>query len=268
MERISFTEFTADRPLESFHANLTIGVFDGVHRGHISILSHCLENRREDTLALVMTFNANPKMLCGTMKRRLPLTTQEQRSRIFEKLGFDKEIVIDFSPEFSKLSADRFLDSVFASVKVDKVIVGEDFRCGEPTTSYGASQLREYLLRKYPATVLVVPPAVLDCKGKVISSSMVRKQLVEGRLDIVRELLGRPYLLDLGSTPFHVSGSCLYYKREELKQLLPRQGLYDARVAGNSEPVSVRIDAHVLEVDTEDTFLLQKNGLELIQPKG
>jgi len=263
-----FDTFCKEKPLAGKRINLAIGVFDGVHKGHLCILNHCLVEKYKESLSVVMTFNVNPKMRAGKITKNLPLTTYTQRRAIFEEMGFDREIVIDFSVEFSKLSADKFFDLITDSVILDKVIVGEDFRCGEPSTSYGPIELQKYLIRKGLKTTVVVPSPVLDSRKNIISSTLIRKQLVQGNMDVVQNLLGRPYLLDLGSTPSHVSGNGLVMKREDIMQLLPLQGIYDAKLVGNGRHVTLKLSKNLLEIENVDPSLLQINRLEITNQKG
>ncbi|HAF85543.1 MAG TPA: FAD synthetase [Sphaerochaeta sp.] len=208
---------------------VSVGVFDGLHVGHLKILNRNIELAREhgwQTMAI--TFNKNPKMFMKSQTAHSRLTSDVQFEEILAKLGIDHLVVIDFSAEFSKLTAKEFLAFVCSFCQVKAMVVGEDFRCGAPVSSAGPVQLQEYLSRLAPCAIVDVPPFVRTAGGAIASSTLVRQKLLEGALEEVQSMLGRPYALDLVAYPSKFSEDGLLYRTASFMQLLPMAGLYEA----------------------------------------
>jgi FAD synthase len=128
------------------------------------------------------------------------------------------------------------------------MVVGEDFRCGAPASSAGPVQLQEYLSRLSPGAYVEIPPFVLNADGEITSSTMVRKKLLEGALEEVQSMLGRPYELDLVAYPSKFIEEGLLYRTASFMQLLPPAGVYDALLSLSDGSV-VEVHAHLGEDD-------------------
>lgn len=208
---------------------ISIGVFDGLHVGHLKILGRNVEIARENGWqTMAITFNKNPKMIMKSQKFHNNLTSDMQSEYILSKLGIDHLVVIDFSVEFSKLTAKEFLAFICSFCQVKAMVVGEDFRCGAPVSNAGPVQLQEYLSRLAPGAFVEVPPFVRTAEGEIASSSLVRQKLLEGALEEVQSMLGRPYALDLVAYPSKYTEEGLLYRTASFIQLLPMAGAYEA----------------------------------------
>jgi len=208
---------------------VSVGVFDGLHVGHLKILNRNVELAREhgwDSMAI--SFDKNPKMFMQSQTAHSRLTTDVQSEEILAKLGIDHLVVIDFSAEFSKLTAKEFLAFICSFCQVKAMVVGEDFRCGAPVSSAGPVQLQEYLSRLAPSAFVEVPPFVRTEEGEIASSTLVRQKLLEGALEEVQSMLGRPYELDLVAYPSKFTEDGLLYRTASFMQLLPKAGAYEA----------------------------------------
>lgn len=210
---------------------VSIGVFDGLHAGHLKILSRAVELAREHGWqSMAITFNKNPKMLMRRQPLQKRLITTGQSERILEEIGIDHLVVIDFSAEFSKLTAKEFLAFICSFCQLRAMVVGEDFRCGAPASSAGPVQLQEYLSRLAPGAFIEVPPFVRTAEGEIASSTLVRQKLLEGALEEVQSMLGRPYALDLVAYPSKFTEEGLLYRTASFMQLLPMAGTYEATI--------------------------------------
>lgn len=210
---------------------VTIGVYDGIHLGHLEILRTVVDTAQrhvaESWESMVITFDRNPKMLKGTRPTSRPLATRRQNEDFFTKIGIDHLVVIDFSDEFSRLSGEEFITLVCSICAVKAMVVGEDFRCGAPVSAAGPVQLQEYLSRLAPEARLIIPPFVYNHDGEVDSSSLVRENLQKGRLIAVSEMLGRDYEVDLAQYPSKITESSLLFRTGQFIQLLPPPGAYE-----------------------------------------
>lgn len=208
---------------------VSVGVFDGLHVGHLKILNRNVELARENQWqSMAITFNKNPKMFMQSQTAHNRLTTDVQSEELLANLGIDHLVVIDFSAEFSKLTAKEFLAFICSFCQVKAMVVGEDFRCGAPVSSAGPVQLQEYLSRLAPGACMEVPPFVRTADGEIASSTLVRQKLLEGALEEVQSMLGRPYALDLVAYPSKFTEEGLLYRTASFMQLLPKAGAYEA----------------------------------------
>lgn len=207
---------------------VSIGVFDGLHVGHQKILNRNVELARErGWQSMAITFNKNPKMFMKSQAERKNLTTPVQTEEILAEMGIDHLVVIDFSVEFSKLKPKEFLAFICSFCQLKAMVVGEDFRCGAPALCAGPVQLQEHLSRLAPGAIVEVPPFVRTAEGEIASSSLVRQKLLEGALEEVQSMLGRPYALDLVAYPSKFTEEGLLYRTASFMQLLPLAGAYE-----------------------------------------
>ncbi|NCC63623.1 MAG: FAD synthetase family protein [Spirochaetia bacterium] len=227
MKQYDFMHLSANPILWQTPMVVSVGVFDGLHLGHQAIISKSIEiARKHQYQSMVITFNRNPKMMMHRQAPHSKLISDVQMEEILVKLGVEHLVVIDFSSDFSKLTAEEFLSLVCAFCQVKGMVVGEDFRCGAPASSAGPVQLQEYLSRLSPQAFVEVPSFVENNKNEVISSTLVRKKLLEGALEEVQSMLGRPYELDLVAYPSKFVENGLLYRTASFMQMLPKVGVY------------------------------------------
>ena len=252
MKTIDFEDLVKDNNNYSKKKiSLCIGVFDGIHLGHQRILNRVINN---NYFSIVITFNKNPKMHSGRKVDEKPLLTKELKSEIFEKMGFDLEVIIDFSTEISKLSADEFMQKLCKNLDIKELVVGEDFQLGNPRASKNAFELQDNLNLYSCETKVVITPAVVDSLNMVISSTRIRQLIKLGKMDVVHNLLGREYLLDLGSTPSQTFGDSLLFKTENVKQLLPCNGSFTGCWFEEDLLASIDIDDKVIRISPKPKF--------------
>ncbi len=235
---------------------LTIGVFDGLHKGHQQVLETVTriagEHQQEQWETMAIIFDRNPKMAMGSRQSYKPLLSRSQTEEFFAKLGFDYLVVIDFSDDFSKITGEEFISLVCGLCSVKAMVVGEDFRCGAPASAAGPVQLQDNLSRLAPGSTVTVCPFVQDVEGDVISSSMVRENLQKGMLSAVSNMLGRDYEVDLAPYSSKPSEDSLLYRTGQIMQLLPKDGMYEASVRdvdGSMLAVVASIDETYLQLD-------------------
>ncbi len=235
---------------------VSVGVFDGLHVGHLKILRRNVELASgHGWQSMAITFNKNPKMFMKSQTAHSRLTSDVQNEEILTKLGIDHLVVIDFSADFSKLTAKEFLAFICSFCQVKAMVVGEDFRCGAPVSSAGPVQLQEHLSRLAPGAFVEVPPFVLTAEGEIASSTLVRQKLLEGALEEVQSMLGRPYALDLVAYPSKFTEEGLLYRTASFMQLLPMAGAYEATM-------------HLSDGQSRKVLALFQDSSLLIRPTG
>lgn len=265
MDTVVFSKWIIDPIKLDKNVSLCIGVFDGVHLGHQKILKQCV---KESQYPVIMTFDKNPKMAVGKQKKVKALNTREQRDILFEKMGFKLQVIIDFSPEIRNLSADEFLTLLYKKIKLEKLVVGEDFKLGSLKGQAGPKEINKIMNRFQQGAKVVIIKPVLNTDGQIISSSLLRKLIIEGKFDVVQILLGNPYQLDLGFTPSQSFGGGLLIKKEDLKQLVPKQGVFDGFWGETNQLVSIEIDKDSVKISSKNHSFEKIRFLNIVQKRG
>jgi riboflavin kinase/FMN adenylyltransferase len=176
---------------------VTIGNFDGVHRGHQAVLEAVVEAaRRRGVPSVAVTFDPHPVAVLRPEHAPAVLTTTEDRLRLLEAAGLDAVLLIAFTLEFARWSPERFVREVFVDLlHAQAVVVGRDTRFGH-RNSGDLGTLRE-LGEKLGFEVEVVEefgPRQGDAEsGRRWSSSWVRELLAEGDVRAAAAILGRPH---------------------------------------------------------------------------
>jgi riboflavin kinase/FMN adenylyltransferase len=170
---------------------LTIGNFDGVHRGHQAMLSRLSE--AADDLALasaVLTFEPHPREFFAPESAPPRLSTLRDKLECFASHGVARVHVARFDARLARLSAEEFIDQVLVrKLRVSWILVGDDFRFGRDRAGDLA------LLRENAADYSVEAMMTVTIDGERASSSAVRSALAVGNLGHAAKLLGRPYAM-------------------------------------------------------------------------
>jgi riboflavin kinase/FMN adenylyltransferase len=172
----------------------TVGVFDGVHRGHQRIVSHARDAARGPGLpVVVITFDPHPDEVVRPGSHPPFLCTTRRRAGLLAGLGVDAVCVLPFTLEFSRLGPDEFVRAVLADrLHTARVVVGENFRFGHKAA--GDVALLRQLGEKYDFAADGVP--LLVSGGVTISSSYIRERLAAGDVTAAAGALGRPHRVE------------------------------------------------------------------------
>jgi riboflavin kinase/FMN adenylyltransferase len=170
---------------------LTLGVFDGLHLGHQRIMQTVSERAKTvGAQATAITFDPHPRAVLHPDSAPPLLQTLDQRLANFEVLGIEQAIVIPFDKEFASNPAENFLrDIVHDRLQAKEVYLGKGFAFGKGRG--GNIDLLRQMSRELGFVADEVPEVVL--RGQRLSSSKIRHLLAEGRVNLARRMLGRPY---------------------------------------------------------------------------
>ena len=170
---------------------LTLGVFDGLHLGHQRIMQTVVERAKAaDAVATAITFDPHPRAVLHPESAPPLLQTLDQRLANFEVLGIEQAIVIAFDREFAAQPAEEFLTNiVFDRLHAKEVYLGKGFAFGK--NRGGNIDLLRQMSNNLGFFADEVEEVTL--RGKRISSSKIRGLLAEGRINLARRMLGRPY---------------------------------------------------------------------------
>jgi riboflavin kinase/FMN adenylyltransferase len=174
---------------------VTIGVFDGVHRGHQAIIGHTVRRARELGLSsVVVTFDPHPSEVVRPGSHPAILTEAGRKAELIEALGADVLCVIPFTVDFSRLSPETFIHDVLVEhLHASGVVVGENFRFGHRAA--GDVGLLERLGRTFGFTVEGAP-LVGSAPASVVSSTYIRSCVDAGDVAEAAAALGRPHRLE------------------------------------------------------------------------
>ena len=215
---------------------VTIGVFDGVHRGHQRIVGRAVELAADRAgqgagnarlPVVVVTFDPHPDEVVRPGSHPPFLSTARRRAELLASLGVDAVCMLPFTYEFSQLGPDEFVRTVLADrLHAAAVVVGENFRFGHRAA--GDVPLLAKLGEKYDYTTEGVPLLVAD--GITISSSYIRERLEAGEVRVAAAALGRPPRVEGVVVRGHMRGRALGFPTANLEcpphTAVPGDGIY------------------------------------------
>jgi riboflavin kinase/FMN adenylyltransferase len=212
---------------------VTVGTFDGVHRGHQAIIEY-LKHRAEEQSgpSTLVSFDPHPRTVVHGEEVPL-LTTVSERADLLDELGLDRFVVIPFSMDFAQLGPEEYVGEVLVQrIGLQEITVGYDHRFGKDRA--GDVDLLRDLGDEYGFEVDVIPPQEVD--HDVVSSSTIRTLLQEeGAVKEANERLGRPYQLHGVVARGEGRGRQLGYptaniELQDARKLVPKRGVYATTV--------------------------------------
>ena len=170
---------------------LTIGNFDGVHIGHISLFQRVKEiDESVDGESVVITFNPHPIKVLHPSNGPPLITPHEQKVQLIEAAGIDVFIVVEFTMDFAQISAHDFVhDIIHKKVGARAVVVGPDYRFGHKREGDIPSLTKMGDELSFEVHVITD----LTANGIEVSSSTIRELILAGDLENTRQMLGRDY---------------------------------------------------------------------------
>lgn len=235
----------------------TIGVFDGVHRGHQALIATLLQRAREhDRRALVVTFDPNPLEVLRPDHAPTRLTTIERRVDLIRACGVDTVEVLEFTRELAAMSAQDFVSDVLGGLGVREVVIGQGFRFGN--RALGTAQTL------HEAGLLVEEYGLLG--GDLpLSSTRVRAAIADGAVEVAADLLGRPPEVQGVVVAGQNRGRDLGYPTANVahhpRAAVPADGVYAGRtyVDGVAHPAAISVGTNPTfdgEERTVESYLL------------
>lgn len=221
---------------------LSIGVFDGLHRGHQVLIGEICSQK--GLCPWVITFHPHPVRVLHPQEYPGDIMTKGQKVLGLTALGLDTTVMIDFSWEFGKLKGTDFLSFVQNAVDVRFIAVGENFHCGYNMDT-SAWRMKE-LLEPKGIKVQILP--FIYRGGGVVSSTRIRNAILEGDMYTAMDLLGHPFVLDLRDLPVYTEEGRSLLNRKDVKQVLPKQGIFSVQYGfqGKTEKGILEIDEKFL----------------------
>jgi riboflavin kinase/FMN adenylyltransferase len=168
---------------------LTIGKFDGVHKGHVTLVNEVLLSAsHRDYASVVVTFDRHPSEIVNSSTAPRQICSLDSRLSLLSKTGVDAVLVLPFTSELAAMSPRTFVGDILVGVLgAREIVVGPDFRFGARKS--GDSEMLSMLGREFDFSVNVVD-GLLDSQGIRYSSSRIRDAISLGNQDIVSDALG------------------------------------------------------------------------------
>jgi len=244
---------------------MTIGVFDGLHRGHRQVIQATVDAAREHGgMAWVTTFDPHPDTIVRGLPPRPWITPPEEREELLHAWGVDRVHVERFDRSVQALDPEGFIDRVLgAGAPLRVLVIGPDFRMGKDRVGDRAYLESLGLRRGFSVREI---PFLTQPGGTKLSSTLLRRLLEQGNVEEAKRMLGRPYALRgrIGSGAGR--GTQLGYPTANLEvhpeKLLPAPGIYVSEnrfldrgsrgltyvgSAGTFGPGPVRVEVHLLD---------------------
>lgn len=208
---------------------LSIGMFDGVHKGHLSLLEQLIEEAKElNTYSLVITFDKHPRQVITNNDNEVSiLQTQEERFTKLSESGVDYLVILHFTKEIAMLETSDFLDLAIENINPVKILLGYDNRFGKK----GSNQFDEILERgSYNGIEIKRTQSCVWCNEKEISSTQIRKALQNANISLANEMLGYEYSLLGKVVNGYKIGRTLGFPTANIEisnnKLIPKAGIY------------------------------------------
>jgi riboflavin kinase/FMN adenylyltransferase len=211
----------------------TVGVFDGVHRGHLEIISRLLAVAKEKKCeSVVITFEPHPRLVLPHNAEVWLLQTLDEKLHRFESAGVDVVLVIPFDLDFSKITPHNFIKNILVEqINVSHVITGYDHFFGQ--NRQGDFDMLSKMGKEFGFTVDELPMVLVA--EHTVSSSIVRRALLNGDVKLAATMLGYAYEMSGTVVAGNKIGRNIGYPTANLKlgnshKLVPGQGVYATTV--------------------------------------
>ncbi|MBO7116617.1 MAG: bifunctional riboflavin kinase/FAD synthetase [Prevotella sp.] len=247
----------------------TIGMFDGVHKGHRFVLSHICDYAKAHQLAsMVITFDQHPREVVQTDWKPQLLTTFDERMRLLEETGIDYCVVLPFTKEMANLTARDFMQLMANQLGVKVLMTGYDNRFGHNRHDTFEDYVRYG--KEIGMEVEQLPAVSQKLKAKSqkpeISSSLIRQLLAEGNVSEAAECLSYPYRLTGKVVRGEHIGTTLGFPTANLqlndpRKLIPASGVYAVRCL--MEEGRRKMFVGMMNIGTRPTFGEHSQTLEV-----
>jgi riboflavin kinase/FMN adenylyltransferase len=211
---------------------VTIGNFDGVHRGHMELFRRLITNaERLDLQSVVVTFEPHPLKVLSAHAAPPMITTIEQKIFLIESTGVDCMVVVPFTAEFAAMTADAFVhDILCTALGMRHIVIGHDYAFGRDRA--GNYETLERIGAEQGFTVEYMEP--VGHEGAIFSSSLARRLIAGGDMQGASRILGRYHMISGTVVHGREIGHAIGFPTANVasaNELLPPDGVYAVMVS-------------------------------------
>mgnify|MGYP001352037050 FL=1 len=209
---------------------LTLGTFDGVHKGHRKIISNLKsEAKRNNLRSIILTFFPHPRNIVSSEIIK-SISTIDEKIKIFSDLGIDELIIQKFDKSFASMDAKEFIELLVNNLKIKKIIVGYNHRFGK-NRSADINVLKDFSL-KYDFEVLEIK--AFEVENIKISSTKIRDAIQQGNIKLCNNYLGYNFNINGDVVKGKSIGKSLGFPTANIKiveeyKIMPKNGVYLVR---------------------------------------
>ena len=176
------------------HSILLIGNFDGLHLGHLKLFKSANKYKKKFKLKIgVITFEPMPKMYFNKSIKNFRISNLNQKKNLLKKLGIDFVIVKKFDKRFSKIKSFRFIEDIlYKKLSAKYIFVSDNFRYGNKREG----NVKQLIKNEKKFNFKIIKPKPLILKKKLISSTLIRNLLSNGKLEYANQLLARKWSIE------------------------------------------------------------------------
>ena len=209
---------------------LTLGTFDGVHKGHRKIISNLKsEAKRNNLRSIILTFFPHPRNIVSSEIIK-SISTIDEKIKIFSDLGIDELIIQKFDKSFASMDAKEFIELLVNNLKIKKIIVGYNHRFGK-NRSADINVLKDFSL-KYDFEVLEIK--AFEVENIKISSTKIRDAIQQGNINLCNNYLGYNFNINGDVVKGKSIGKSLGFPTANIKiveeyKIMPKNGVYLVR---------------------------------------
>jgi riboflavin kinase/FMN adenylyltransferase len=218
------TDFYVEEPTV-----LTLGKFDGIHRGHELLIEKLNEKKQDGLATVIFTFDIPPRKQVDNAQAHV-LTTNEERMHRFERMGIDYLVECPFTPEIMHMEPEDFIEKIVRQLHVKCIVAGTDFHFGH--NRRGDYHMLRELAAQYGYEALILKKMQEDDRD--ISSTFVREEIRKGNLEKANHLLGYRYFVtgrvEHGYQIGRTIGIPTINQIPPAEKLLPPNGVYVTEV--------------------------------------
>lgn len=241
----------------------TIGFFDGVHRGHQFLINQVIdEAKRNEMESAVITFDAHPRQVLQYEYQPKLLSTLEEKLLLLSKTHIENVIVLHFDKSLSALSARNFMDEVLSKqLNVKELLIGYDNRFGHNRQE----GFDDYVRYGHEIGIEVLHADPFQPNGEKISSSLIRRYIMQGEIEAANRALGYAYSIKGKIVKGYQNGHKLGFPTANLDmssslKLIPASGVYAVKVRLED---SVEWKRGMMNIGIRPTFNGSKISLEV-----